>query len=267
MTIPPELLRELKNGDVWLFVGSGVSNAAGLDSWHQLSEAMVAAIKATTDTYTDSDFEHYLKHENPHPGIALIFKGVMEEEEYYRFLRDRYRRNVPLSSLHNALANLPVKVVITTNYDKLLENAFRRPDCYDPPVVIYPKQIGYVRDEPRIVKLHGDIDHPETIVLTAKDYDTYKDTHEALNKWAEDAINSHTILFVGFGLKDENFLQMYKEARNAPMMKKRAFAIMTNTDPIEREVWRERLLTIIPVDNHNAITLCVEEIRARLATP
>jgi hypothetical protein len=53
--------------------------------------------------------------------------------------------------------------VFTTNYDKLLEAAFRQAGTADPAVVIYPDQLNYIEDdEVRIIKLHGDIDHPSS---------------------------------------------------------------------------------------------------------
>ena len=76
--------------------------------------------------------------------------------------------------VHLAFARIQFKDLVTTNFDALLETAYENVDKRPFPVVdesqlsaenLYPG--------PRIVKLHGDLAHPDRMVLTEADYDSF----------------------------------------------------------------------------------------------
>ena len=80
------------------------------------------------------------------------------------------------SPMLRALAELGFPLVITTNYDQLFESALSRVGK-QPRVAVYtpkPEPTDDYRDptaeSPVVFKIHGDILHPETIVLTDEDY-------------------------------------------------------------------------------------------------
>ena len=83
------------------------------------------------------------------------------------------------------LAALPFPIIITTNYDHLFDQALRRAktmteDAFKDPIqLIYNADLQRAPDlapldpteeKPVLVKLHGDVDRPDSIVVTEEDY-------------------------------------------------------------------------------------------------
>ncbi len=264
-SIPGDLVDSLRDGRVRLFVGSGVSCAAGLISWADLVAQMKDVIRRENTTFARQELESFLAAAD-HLDVADVFRDTVKEHRYFRFLRSHFRRPVGLSSLHRTLTRLPARTVFTTNYDKLLETAFRRASGADPAVIVYPAQLGYIDDgEVRIVKLHGDIDHPPSIVLTRGDYATYASRHREFENQFHSSVNDYTMLFVGFGLQDPNFRRIYEDARQFYDSTKRlAYAIMVSTNIIERTIWDGFGLRIIPLDKHSQVPGYLDNLRKAL---
>ena len=211
------------------------------------------------------DLDDFLKNRK-NQDIADTFLDTVKHHRYLRFLRDHYRRDVPLSKLHKTLSKFPVRTIFTTNYDKLLEVTFRNNKGNDPAVVIFPEQLGYIDDsEVRIIKLHGDIDHPSSLVLTRRDYSEYHSTHRDFINLVESSIINYTVLFVGFGLKDSNFERIHDDARNAyKATKRQAYAVMTGTTQLERILLERGGLTILPVPIHSQVNSYLIKILAAI---
>jgi hypothetical protein len=124
MNFPEDLLSSFKRGRVRLFIGSGVSATANLTGWNTLIDHMREAIRRENRRFNHDELEEFLASAD-HLDIADVFKDVVKDHRYYRFLREHYRRAAPISEVHRLLAKLQVRTVFTTNYDKLLEVALR----------------------------------------------------------------------------------------------------------------------------------------------
>ncbi len=263
--IPGDLIDSLIQGRVHLFVGSGASAAADLTGWDALIEEMKIIIRKENRDFSSADLEAFLQKEDP-LDIADVFRNTVKDHRYFSFLREHYRRPVSLSRLHRAIADLPVKTVFTTNYDKLLETAFRKTKGEDPAVIVYPQQLGFIGDtEIRIIKLHGDIDHPATIILTRTDYATYSSRHRDFERELHQSINNSTMLFIGFGIRDPNFRRIYQDARSLYDSGKRlAYAVMVGTNSVEQRLWESDGLKIISVNRHSEVTAYLRLVRGKV---
>jgi hypothetical protein len=75
-------------------------------------------------------------------------------------------------AVHTAFCRIPFEIVFTTNFDFLLERGYglvRRsctPVTGEDQLTIGPKGASV-----RVVKLHGDLNHPEKLVVVEQDYD------------------------------------------------------------------------------------------------
>jgi hypothetical protein len=80
------------------------------------------------------------------------------------------------AALHQQLARLPFAAIVTTNYDSILENLIAQ-DRGDMPTILSANEKKdvtelwpiFVRNEFFILKAHGDINRPETVVLSSRD--------------------------------------------------------------------------------------------------
>jgi hypothetical protein len=260
--IPTDLADSIRADKVHLFIGAGASSSAGLLGWADLIAEMTNRLKTDNTLHSAADLDEFVKRAD-YLDIAELFRETVGPHAYFSFLRERYRRDVRPSSLLRAIAKLKVKTIYTTNYDKLLEVVFRRAGL-DPPVILFPEQLNYIdENETRIIKIHGDIDHPSTIVLTRTDYAKYAARHHEFVSLLQSSINGHTMLFVGFGLRDPNFQRIYNDARSFfDSTKRQAYALMTGTNSIERGIWHNEGLTILPVSTYTQLPGFVNQLRA-----
>jgi len=119
---------------------------------------------------------------------------------------------VPSYSItHSLLASLQITEIVTTNYDRLYEAV-----CNDTEKAIAVLPYDTTENSNRwILKLHGDINHPEDIVLTREDYLRYQDRREALTGIVQALLLTKHMLFVGFSLQDDNFHKIMDAVRKA----------------------------------------------------
>ena len=157
--------------------------------------------------------------------------------------------------LLKVIPRLPVKVFFTTNFDKLLETACREGGgAEDPVVVINPNQVQPLNGRERqIIKLHGDIDPPDSIVLTDEDYRTFEDRCEAITLMLRAHIAFSTVVLVGFGLKDPNFSRIYTSARRLVATVYRVIALMAGQNVYEMRRWQKDGLIINHFDTYDGV--------------
>jgi hypothetical protein len=174
-----------------LFVGSGPSTDAGLDSWAALESKLRFALQTQGIDCEDLDVFQ----------LANRAKTALHGA-YNDILRESFRNpHAEPGELLELLASLRTHCafIITSNYDKLLETAFRVTRLgVDPPVTtkLDRAKEWYKRGEFFVYKFNGDIDDPDSMVLASSDYAT-NDLKEIFN-----FLSTLRLLFVGYGFRD-----------------------------------------------------------------
>jgi hypothetical protein len=100
--------------------------------------------------------------------------------------------------------------IITTNYDRLFETAVLQERSQGPIVVRRENQSSMIAasDRTTIIKLHGDLDDVNRIVITNEDY-LREPIPTGLQRELEGYISKTIILFVGSSLADSDFQELY----------------------------------------------------------
>lgn len=205
--------REKNNNDkLIIFVGAGVScNVANMPSWNTLIQEMANAIKYSKCTNCRKKEKNCEK--------TCKFIDSFSTDEYLKVPQYVYNRSKKLynkvlidniqhdptidAPLSNAIIDLAPSHIITTNYDKLIENCKNiQKDNYE--VIIHDKDLLNAIKNRYIIKMHGDIDDPETIVLKESDYLEYTQKHVLIEMFIKSLLTDHTILFLGYSLNDYN---------------------------------------------------------------
>ena len=99
LKIPEDLVNSLRARRVRLFVGSGVSAAAGLLGWNDLIRRMRSIIKKENRTYSPSELQRFLSSAD-YLDVAEVFRQTVRDHRYFSFLREQFRRDVPPCELH-----------------------------------------------------------------------------------------------------------------------------------------------------------------------
>jgi len=132
---------------------------------------------------------------------------------------------------HRILAALPVPVYLTTNFDDFLTRALQqRPEKDKEPRVRLCRWNKYIPDDvevfggdtekptvanPLVYHFLGRSDYPEALVLTEDDQYEFlinlaRDEQTLINHWVQRALSSTTILFLGYTLRDRDFLLLFR---------------------------------------------------------
>jgi hypothetical protein len=116
--------------------------------------------------------------------------------------------------VHIAFCGIPFDVVVTTNVDQLLEQQYRS---------IHGSVLSVIEDEqlalpnpyraPQLVKAHGDLHHPSTLVLTEQDYDEYLLRRPLTATWLANHLISRTAVLIGYSLEDPDLRQLLAAVR------------------------------------------------------
>ncbi|WP_182357224.1 SIR2 family protein [Tomitella gaofuii] len=102
---------------------------------------------------------------------------------------------------HQALLSLDARIIVTTNYDKVLERLFS--DGYTYLTYKSDNIAESIRTGRSIVlKLHGSTDDPKGMVLTRLDFSILRRNGEQALKVLEALTLTRTVLFLGYGLDD-----------------------------------------------------------------
>lgn len=114
----------------------------------------------------------------------------------------------------------------TTNYDRLLEYAASSNQRTLTPI-IKAKNLSVFRNDPTIIKLHGDLYHPnekrdfrfdgnphQQYIISAEDYKTYPIDHEAFTQLMRISLLQGVFCLIGFSGDDPNFVNWIEWVRD-----------------------------------------------------
>jgi hypothetical protein len=209
----------------------------------------------------------------------LLENGVVAVNQRLQSLLDDEGREP--SPLLRALATLPVPLIITTNYDNLMECAFgKRPHR----VVIQPVD-GFdgtrrseldnelpANEDPILYKIHGSFrspngNAPPDIVVSEEDYIRFltvvRDTERGMPTYIQALIQQNTLLFFGYSLEDWDFRTIFRALVESRARGERNLAFAFQKDPPDFWVryWDRKHVTIYNVDLYEF----AEELQQRVA--
>lgn len=267
--IPQLLIEELRQNNVNILIGSGISIPLGFPSWGQLVEQLYESL-AKGEYQPDSKTKGWLKENfKSYPDWTAELLKNLPGNFYVNSLSkifNRLPRN-PLSIVHALIALLPFKSYITTNYETTIEE-YLSEFLYNPPVIYSHMDIinnnMILNNEIPVFKIHGCIKKKiDDLVLASSDY--YNLLHNQQYVRFIDNLFSQNIIFsVGFSLKDRDFRYFAEERYNlyrskcAPMY---AIVEENETCNLEIEVYKNNYnIHIIPISKKNEF----EELKSLL---
>lgn len=218
------------DGQLAWFLGAGISRPAGLPGWKSLIEGLAAKSQV------------YSGQADQLAEIAAPDAAMLLEREDPQAFRAHLSEllTVPHHALgHALLASLRPAEVITTNFDRLFEQAAERP-FHDRSLAVLPLHRGPV-GQPWLLKMHGDL--KEQIVLSRDEFLGYDATWRPLASMVQTAMLTRHMVFVGYSLADENFVRLGRDvSRLLRSMKQRdpvgTFLTLVS-DPLRSILWGE----------------------------
>jgi len=201
-----DLTKELREDNLAVFVGAGLSSPAGFVSWSELLEPIAEELKLDIDREFDlvSLAQYYINESGGNRG------------KLNQLLIDEFCKTAEITENHKILARLTIGTYWTTNYDKLIEQALS--DAGRVSDVKYTKkQLVYTkpRRDAIVYKMHGDVDHPGEAVLIKDDYEKYHVDRQSFLDALKGDLISQTFLFLGLSFTDPNLDYILSRVRVA----------------------------------------------------
>ena len=237
----PQIVEALKNETLVLFIGADLPRmVTGLPSRSDLALGMAGRYGVTQSASLAK--------------VAARVGRSGSRYEFTDFLRSELNPTElepqPFHQRITALVqNNQVKMIITTAYDDLLEAAFRDARLrYDR--VVYGRDLAFTRpSRPVLIKLYGDIDQPDSLVVTDQDHSNLlRDRdREPLIDEVRRAFRNNTLLFLGYNLADPDFRFLFDEF-SQNQFARTAFAVWPGLNEDDVQLWRDRGIVILERD-------------------
>lgn len=204
-----------ENNKLVIFVGAGVSKNSNLPTWGELIKVFADELKinkCSTCNFKDKGIcaddckEKYNFSQDEFLRIPQYYydnDGSIDHERYKNIIKEKLSVAAEPNEIDNIILELLPDHIITTNYDTLLENAnslnARLYNC-----VYKDEDLLKQGNNHYIIKMHGDINDLDSIVLKESDYISYSQSHVLIETKIKSLLIDHTFLFVGYSLNDYN---------------------------------------------------------------
>lgn len=239
---PKPLLDDLVRGNVLPIVGAGLSRNAVLPT--------------NTKMPMWDDLGRDLSREMP----GYPYSGALDAISAYSHEYSRIKLVERLFELllidkavpgeaHRAFCSIPFELVFTTNFDFLLEREYSAGPRHCRPVIDEDQlSISTGDSSVLLLKLHGDLHHPQRLVLTEDDYDRFLDTYPLMATFAASMLIYKTPLLIGYSLDDPDFRKLWQIIGDRlGKLRRPAYSIMVDANSMEVARFARRGVKVISI--------------------
>jgi NAD-dependent SIR2 family protein deacetylase len=223
----PGLVDAARAGNMVPFIGAGISCQAktadkrNFPTWEKLIKEMAgrACSQGMLPVEEKEEIER-LVDRGRHLMAAQHLKDTAVFEEV---IKERFDpEDAEPGLIHGELFDLKASLIVTTNYDKLLEQAYCNKHQRYPTVVTFQNAKDVVfnlrgdkRKSPLIFKIHGTVDDPRNVVLAEKDYRKLIYKEPGYRTVLSAIFVTKVVLMLGFSFTDPELTVLTESLRDA----------------------------------------------------
>lgn len=205
-----QLVELMYAGVVVPFVGAGISASGGFSSWkdHLRRQGKTANIA--------SERIEALLASGAYETVLEEIEAVRGRDVFINEIRDEFSRGGTIPDVVWRISELFADTVITTNYDRLIEQAYDTGE--EGKVQVINGLNALEKPDPRkitVIKLHGDIRVPKRCILSKNQYDEAYgngslNMHKPIPKLLAYHYKNSSLLFLGCSLRNDRTVQVFK---------------------------------------------------------
>ena len=264
INIPSELKEAIEADDLVLFIGAGLSwdlkntDNESLEGWDKMVKSITAHLNKKG--HITDELKQSCDALKSIETLEILENREISKREVGEFIKHYFALGKENDfSFHKKLFSLSTKI-ITTNYDKAFEKAI--PELEE--IKAYKTkdyELNRLKKDPIFLfKLHGCIEHLDSMVLFPSDYDKL---YKSKGREAEHAlyalrnlIFNKTFLFIGTGLGDPQINGIFKEINRIQGIYDQEHYIITDK-PLEDSL---NFLTSIKVASYTEIPEVIDQL-------
>ena len=219
-----ELADLARKGQLVPFIGAGASMGAGAPSWWALLQSLAS------DAGIDEDELPALQELDARDAAMVIARRIKASPdgaepqhepsmaERDEQIKERIRAEVDgdlYTVTQGLIAGLALPEAVTTNYDRQYElaNTATSGGATDGAGFAVVPQVRPSPGSPWVLKIHGDVATPESIVISRDDYLRFdRDAGPAAGVLQSKMLTGH-LLFVGYSMSDENIVRLARDVQ------------------------------------------------------
>jgi hypothetical protein len=241
---PKPLLDDLVAGKWLPIIGAGLSRNAALlpgkkmPLWNDLGEALGAELKDYEPVST-LDAISAFEHDYGRPKL-------MERLSQQLFVDEAKPGKV-----HEAFCSIQFDTVCTTNFDSLLERQYDQMGRVCIPLIDEAQlSVGLNQMAVGLLKLHGDLRHPDRLIVTEADYEGFIHRYPLLSTYLSNLLITRTAILVGYSLDDPDFRQIWRIVSDRlGRFRRPAYALVANASPTDISRYQRRGVRVINLEN------------------
>lgn len=226
-----------------IFVGAGISKTSETGSF---------TLPSWNDLITELKQELNLENEYDFLKIAQLYYLASGGFTYYKKLKKYFPDNIQPSEIHKLIFEIKPQVVITTNWDTILENTIQQ-NAYIYDVISSDKDLVKSSLGRKLIKMHGDFRN-HNIVFKEDDYLNYAQNFPLIENYVKSILSTHTVLFLGYSYSDIDIKHVIKWIQSHSDVRPPMYLAVFKDDPTQRKY----------LENHGITTLLMEKTSGRL---
>ncbi len=210
-----QMVARLMEESVVPFIGAGVSVAGGFPTWknHLREQGKTAGIESAV-------IESFLENGAFEELIEQI-ENTCGKDVFAQEIRDAFSKTGNLEDITLRISELFSDTLITTNYDRLLEQSFDvGPDDEVQVVNGLNAMESPDANKVTVIKLHGDIRDPHRCILGKNQYDEAYgapelDLSRPIPKLLRYYYRTSSLLFIGCSLNNDRTIQVFQAVKES----------------------------------------------------
>lgn len=186
-----------------VFMGAGMSVAAKYPDWRTLLKEIAEELRLD------------IEREQDLAGIAQFHLNRSKQRtKLAQLIRDAFPPAKTVPDSHRILARLPIHFIWTTNYDGLIEQAWKEQNKRLDVKAIDKDLTTDDRDAHGVLyKMHGTAERPAEVVIAKDDYELYVRTRPGFLQRLGSDLSHKTFLFLGLSFTDPNLAHLLASIR------------------------------------------------------
>lgn len=237
--IPKTLQEDFVENRVVPFIGAGFSRNAivppktSVPDWDGLGRVISSYIP--NYTYT-----------NPIDALSLFEAEYSRTKLIELIAKELHVFSIKPGKVHRAFCALNFESICTTNFDFLIEQTLAESSTPYSPIVSEDRLSINMQETTKVIKMHGDFNHPDNMVITEDDYDCFLEKNKILATYVSNMFITKTLLLVGYSLDDYDIRTLWKTiGSRLGRLHTPAYVVLVGADQFEISKYERRNIKVI----------------------